>query len=296
MLDSPTLSAFFDANPWQLYVLLGVLGLLVGSFLNVVILRLPEVMRREWTRDCRALLELDTSDTPASTDDEHFSLAFPGSHCPNCNAAIQPWQNIPVVSWLLLRGRCASCDIAIGLRYPLVELFTAIATVTVGVYTGWSIVLPAYLLLTWALVALAGIDIDTQLLPDDITLPLLWAGLLFNLFLGPIPIADAVLGAAAGYLLLWSIYWLFKLVTGKEGMGFGDFKLLAALGAWLGWQALPGIILLSSAVGAVLGLIILALRGQGRSQPLPFGPYLAAAGWISLLWGHQISALFFHSV
>jgi leader peptidase (prepilin peptidase)/N-methyltransferase len=295
MLDSPTLSAFFDANPWQLYLLLGVLGLLVGSFLNVVILRLPEVMRREWTRDCRALLELDTSDTPSSRRRAFLPglPRLPLSKLQCGDQALAEYSRselaAPARALRLLRQ-------AIGLRYPLVELFTAIATVTVGVYTGWSIALPAYLLLTWALVALAGIDIDTQLLPDDITLPLLWGGLLFNLFLGPVAIADAVLGAAGGYLLLWSIYWLFKLVTGKEGMGFGDFKLLAALGAWLGWQALPGIILLSSAVGAVLGLIILALRGQGRSQPLPFGPYLAAAGWISLLWGHQISALFFHSV
>jgi leader peptidase (prepilin peptidase)/N-methyltransferase len=290
MPDSPTLSAFWVANPVYLSIVLGLLGLTVGSFLNVVILRLPQIMQREWARDCRELLELDAA---RAEDAKPFSLSFPGSHCPHCNTPIKPWQNIPVISYLLLRGRCASCQTPISWRYPLVELATAVASITVGFTIGWGPELLAYLLLTWALIALTGIDIDTQLLPDDITLPLLWGGLLFNLFFGPVPIADAVLGAAAGYLLLWSIYWLFKLATGKEGMGFGDFKLLAALGAWLGWQSIPLIILLSSVVGAVVGVLILSLRGQGRSQPLPFGPYLAAAGWITLLWGESISALIF---
>jgi leader peptidase (prepilin peptidase)/N-methyltransferase len=290
--DTTTLSEFWIANPLYLYGVLGLLGLTVGSFLNVVILRLPQIMQHEWSRDCRALLELDIK---AGDGSETLSLSFPGSHCPHCKAPIRPWQNIPVISYLLLRGRCASCQTAISWRYPLIELACAVATVTVGVIVGWGWPLLAYLLLTWSLIALTGIDIDTQLLPDDITLPLLWGGLLFNLFIGPVAIADAVLGAAAGYLLLWSVYWLFKLATGKEGMGFGDFKLLAALGAWLGWQSIPLIILLSSAVGAVLGILILSLRGQGRSQPLPFGPYLAAAGWIALLWGDRVSALLFGS-
>ena len=205
---------------------------------------------------------------------------------------VRPWQNIPIVSYVLLRGRCGNCRAAIGLRYPFVELLTAVATVTVGLLIPWGPALAAYLLLTWCLIALTGIDVDTQLLPDDITLPLLWAGLVFNLSVGPVPLRDAVLGAAGGYLLLWSVYWLFRLATGKEGMGFGDFKLLAALGAWLGWQALPLIILLSSVVGAVLGIILITARGQSRHQPLPFGPYLAVAGWVTLLWGDRIAGAF----
>lgn len=288
MTDSLMLSEFLNEYPLYFYLFTGALGLVVGSFLNVVILRLPEVMQREWRSDCRALLELEAG----NTDDvaAKLSLSFPGSHCPHCQHAIKPWENIPVISFLFLRGRCSSCAAAISWRYPLIELATAVASITVAFHIGVDPALPAYLLLTWSLIALAVIDIDTQLLPDDITLPLLWAGLLFNLFLGPISPADAILGAAAGYLLLWSIYWLFKFATGKEGMGYGDFKLLAALGAWLGWQSLPIIILLSSAVGAALGVLIIVVRGKDRSHPLPFGPYLAAAGWISLLWGGALSA------
>lgn len=288
MLESSgALGELFVALPALFYGLLAVLGLVIGSFLNVVILRLPRMLQREWTRDCQALLEIEPgAAAPASahTSAQEISLVLPGSHCPRCETPIAVWDNIPVLSFVLLRGRCRHCAKPIAWRYPLVESLTAIATVTVGVYAPWGLPLLAYLLLTWSLIALAGIDIDTQLLPDNITLPLIWAGLLFNLLSGAVPLSDAVLGAAGGYLLLWSIYWLFKLATGKEGMGFGDFKLLAALGAWLGWQALPAIILLSSAVGAVLGALILRLRGQGRSQPLPFGPYLAAAGWVCLLW------------
>ncbi|MFT4871966.1 MAG: leader peptidase (prepilin peptidase)/N-methyltransferase [Congregibacter sp.] len=283
------LSDFLIEYPLYFYLFVGALGLIVGSFLNVVILRLPEMMQREWRCDCRALLELE--DDEARDGAEKLSLSFPGSHCPHCQHAIKPWENIPVVSFLVLRGRCASCATAISWRYPLVELATAVASVTVAVHTGVEPALLPYLLLTWSLITLAVIDMDTQLLPDDITLPLLWGGLLFNLFLGPISPADAILGAAAGYLLLWSIYWLFKFATGKDGMGYGDFKLLAALGAWLGWQSIPIIILLSSAVGAVLGILIIVVRGKDRSHPLPFGPYLATAGWISLLWGGTLSAM-----
>ena len=285
--SSGALGELFVALPALFYGLLAVLGLVIGSFLNVVILRLPRILQREWTRDCQALLEIEpdaAARASAHTVAQEISLVLPGSHCPRCETPIAAWDNIPVLSFVLLRGRCRHCAKPIAWRYPLVESLTAIATVTVGVYTPWGLPLLAYLLFTWSLIALAGIDIDTQLLPDNITLPLIWAGLLFNLLSGAVPLSDAVLGAAGGYLLLWSIYWLFKLATGKEGMGFGDFKLLAALGAWLGWQALPAIILLSSAVGAVLGALILRLRGQGRAQPLPFGPYLAAAGWVCLLW------------
>lgn len=286
MPDTTTITALLAEHPAYLFVFLSLLGLVIGSFLNVVILRLPEIMQREWARDCRELLAME----PEKPQDP-LSLSFPGSHCPGCQNPIKPWQNIPVLSFIVLRGRCAQCARPIGWRYPAVELLTAVASVLVGLQLGWSIALPAYLLVTWTLIALSVIDIDTQLLPDDITLPLLWAGLLFNLFFGTVAIQDAVLGAAFGYLILWSIYWLFKLATGKEGMGYGDFKLLAALGAWLGWQSLPVVILLSSATGAVLGVLILMLRGQGRSQPLPFGPYLAIAGWITLLWGDRLSLI-----
>lgn len=278
---------------------IAILGLLVGSFLNVVILRLPVIMERQWRSDCRLLLagddgsatEIDAETPDADPEENTLSLAFPGSHCPHCRSPIRAWQNIPVLSFLMLRGRCGNCKTPIGWRYPVFELLTGVASVTVALHcTDWSALL-ALLFLTWSLIALTGIDIDTQLLPDDITLPLLWAGLLFNLFFGPISPADAVLGATAGYLILWGVYWLFKLVTGKEGMGYGDFKLLAALGAWLGWQSLPLIILLSSLVGALVGVFLIVLRGRDRSQPMPFGPYLASAGWIALLWGEQLLML-----
>lgn len=289
---SPLLGDFFTEFPLYFYGVIGVLGLVVGSFLNVVILRLPAMMQREWRSDCRLLLEIDDGVENGVDDrEEKLSLSFPGSHCPVCQHAIRPWENIPVISYLLLRGRCSNCDTRISPRYPLIELAAGIASVIVAAHVGVQISLLAYLLLSWALITLAVIDMDTQLLPDDITLPLLWGGLLFNVLLGPVTATDAILGAAAGYLLLWSIYWLFKLATGKEGMGYGDFKLLAALGAWLGWQSLPSIILLSSVVGAVLGIIILAVQGKDKSQPLPFGPYLAAAGWISLIWGGSLSAI-----
>ena len=291
-----TPDAALQAFPFLYPFFTALLGLVVGSFLNVVILRLPVMMQRQWHRDCQALLaneEQPIASDRAPEQEESFSLAFPASRCPTCLKPIKAWQNIPVLSYLLMRGRCGCGEKPIGLRYPFVEALTAVATVVVALYaTDW-VTLVALWLLSWSLVALSGIDIDTQLLPDDITLPLLWAGLLFNLFHGPVPIADAVLGAAAGYLLLWSVYWLFRLVTGKEGMGFGDFKLLAALGAWLGWQSLPLIILLSSLVGACIGIALVVLRGRDRAQPLPFGPYLAAAGWITLLWGDLLMAVLF---
>lgn len=290
-----TLGDFFQAQPAYFIALLLLLGAVVGSFLNVVILRFPRIMQREWTNECRALLELDAHNEKGE-EEEKLSLSFPGSHCPSCGTAIQPWQNIPVVSYLLLRGKCASCKVGISPRYPFVEALTAAASVCVGVHVGMGssgigVELLAYLLFTWTLIALAGIDFDTQLLPDDLTLPLLWMGLLFNLFWGPVSLEDAVLGAAGGYLILWSVYWLFRLATGKEGMGYGDFKLLAALGAWLGWQGLPAIVLLSSVVGAVLGILILAMRKQDRSVGLPFGPYLAIAGWVYLIWGGTLNLL-----
>jgi leader peptidase (prepilin peptidase) / N-methyltransferase len=273
-------------HPALLLICTGVLGLVVGSFLNVVILRLPRMMQLAWQREAREILELPPV---AGT---RYSLTWPPSHCPGCQAPVRAWQNIPVLSWLLLRGRCAGCGQAISVQYPLVELASALLSAVCAWRFGASPELLAALLLSWALLALAMIDARTTLLPDAITLPLLWLGLL--LALGPVfaSLPDAVIGAAAGYLSLWSVFWLFKLITGKDGMGYGDFKLFAALGAWLGWQALPMIILLSSVVGAAVGILQILFRGRGREAQLPFGPYLAAAGWIALIWGEAIGAAY----
>jgi leader peptidase (prepilin peptidase)/N-methyltransferase len=261
------------------------LGLLVGSFLNVVALRLPRMMERAWQREAREILSLEA---PAEADGR-YSLTYPPSHCPGCQAPVKPWQNIPVVSWLALRGRCAGCGMRISIQYPLVELLTGVMSGVCAWHFGWGPALAAALALTWVLIALSVVDLRTQLLPDDLTLPLLWLGL--GLSLVPVfadPVA-AIVGAMAGYLSLWGVYWLFKLTTGKEGMGYGDFKLLAALGAWLGWQALPMILLLSSLVGAAVGIGLILARRQDRSQPMPFGPYLAAAGWIALVFGDSLN-------
>lgn len=260
------------------------LGLIVGSFLNVVILRLPKMMEQDWQRECCEVL-----DQPASVQ-EPISLSHPGSHCPGCGAAIKPWQNIPVISWLVLRGRCAQCGMGISVRYPAVELITGVLSGLVAWHFGFGIEALSALALIWMLVALTGIDIDTQLLPDSITLPLLWLGLAVNLFAVWTPLSSAVMGAMLGYGSLWSVYWLFKLVTGKEGMGYGDFKLLGALGAWFGWQAVPLMILLSSFVGAALGIAILLSKRQGRDTPMPFGPYLAGAGLLTLFFGDTLIA------
>jgi leader peptidase (prepilin peptidase)/N-methyltransferase len=285
------------SHPAWLFGLLGILGLMVGSFLNVVILRLPRILEQRWDSECRAFLagrdESAAADesTAVKEEDAPLSLSFPPSHCPQCRHPIRPWHNVPVVGWLWLRGRCPDCTARISPRYPIIEAFTAIASVCLGLRFGVSAELLGALLLTWALIALAVIDFDTQLLPDDITLPLLWGGLLFHLLTGLLPLADVLIGAMAGYLLLWSLYWAFKLLTGKEGMGYGDFKLLAALGAWLGWQSLPLIILLSSLLGAVVGIALMLLTRRGRDVPIPYGPWLAAAGWIALLWGDALTAL-----
>ena len=275
----------FEQVPWLLPVSLLSLGLVVGSFFNVVIYRLPLMMEARWRRDCCELLEL-----PPEKEAPRLTLATPNSHCPGCGEAIKPWHNIPVLSYLLLRGKCAACGTGISLRYPAIELATGLLTLALAYHFAWSPALLGAILFTWALLVLTMIDIDHKLLPDDITLPLLWLGLLFNLGGTYVSPGDAVIGAMAGYLILWSVYWLFRLVTGKEGMGYGDFKLLAALGAWLGWQALPLIILLSSLVGAVCGIALMVLRGRGREVPIPFGPYLAVAGWIALLWGDAITS------
>lgn len=280
-----------NQHGWLLGIALLAAGLIVGSFLNVVIHRLPLMMESRWRSDCCELLEVKPEG-----DAETLTLSTPNSHCPHCKAAIRAWQNIPVISYLFLRGKCANCSADISPRYPLVELATGLLTLALITQFSASPALLGAMLLTWCLVALTMIDVDHQLLPDDITLPLLWLGLLFNLGNVYVSLADAVAGAMAGYLLLWSVYWLFKLVTGKEGMGYGDFKLLAALGAWLGWQALPAIILLSSVVGAVMGIAIMLLKRRGKDVPMPFGPYLAAAGWIALMWGENLTQHYLSSV
>ncbi len=259
-------------------------GLAVGSFLNVVIHRLPRMMESEWRAQCAELEGL-----PAR-DDEHFNLVVPRSRCPACGTPIRARDNIPVLSWLLLKGRCAHCAARISPRYPIVEALTAGLSALVAWKFGFGWTALAVGVFTWILVALTFIDADTTLLPDDLTMPLLWLGLLANLS-GLVPgvtLRDAVVGAVAGYAVLWAIYWAFKLSTGKEGMGYGDFKLLAALGAWMGWQALLPVLLLSSIVGAVVGLLLIALKQRGRDIPIPFGPYLATAGFIVMLFGERL--------
>ncbi len=263
------------------------LGLLVSSFLNVVILRLPAMLERDWQTQAREFLDLEPP-----PQQEPLSLARPASRCPQCGHAIRWYENIPLLSYLWLRGRCSACAAAIGPRYPLVELLTAVLSAVVAWHFGFGWQAGAALLLTWALIALSVIDIDHQLLPDGITLPFLWLGLLLSLFPVFADIRASLIGAIAGYLSLWTVYQLFRLLTGKEGMGFGDFKLLALLGAWLGWQALPMIVLLSSAVGALLGGALLLVQGRDRNTTIPFGPYLAIAGWIALLWGEQLSSAY----
>jgi leader peptidase (prepilin peptidase)/N-methyltransferase len=279
-------SAFAALPLPALLALAGVFGLLVGSFLNVVIYRLPKMMEADWQQQAA---ELRGETAP---ERERFNLMVPRSRCPHCGAGITAWHNLPVVSWLLLRGRCAHCGASIGVRYPLIEALTGLLAMAAILRFGPSTAGAAALLLTFFLVALAFIDLDTQLLPDDLTLPLLWLGLAFNLGGTFVPIADAVLGAMAGYGILWAVYWAFKLVTGKEGMGYGDFKLLAALGAWFGWQAIPSIILLASAVGATVGIAMIVLVRHKREVPIPFGPYLAGAGLLALYFAQPLAALF----
>jgi len=270
---------------------IGFLGLVVGSFLNVVIYRLPVMMQREWHTHC-AELSAESSDTtsPAAGEvEERFNLSTPRSRCPHCGHQITALENIPIFSYLWLRGRCSDCSASISLRYPTIEAVTALLSIAIAWHFGFSWQALTGLVFTWALIALTMIDFDHQLLPDSITLPLLWLGLLLSLWEFTVDSPTAIIGAVAGYLSLWAVYWAFKLITGKDGMGYGDFKLLAVLGAWMGWQMLPVIILLSSLVGAAVGISLILLRGRDRNIPIPFGPYLAAAGWIALLWGHDIT-------
>ena len=263
-----------------------VIGLVVGSFLNVVIHRLPRMMEVEWRAQC------DELEGRESSEQGVYNLWVPNSHCPSCKAPLRIVDNLPVLSYLVLRGKCAHCGTRISARYPVVEAATALLSALVAWHFGFGWAGGLALVFTWVLIALTFIDADTTLLPDSLTLPLLWLGLLVNVNGIFAPLQDAVIGAAAGYLILWSIYWLFKLVTGKEGMGYGDFKLLAALGAWMGWKMLLPIVLISSVVGAVVGVVLMILARRGRDIPIPFGPYLAAAGFITLLVGQPLAARF----
>ena len=280
--------------PWLVPVFGAVLGLLVGSFINVVAWRLPIMMEIAWRRETRSASESGI-EIPADIDPDRFSLWMPGSACPHCNTPIQALQNIPVLSYAFLRGRCAHCAQRISSRYPIVEAFVGLCSAIVAWRFGFTWQCLLALGLTWTLISASIIDIDHYLLPDSLTLPLLWAGLLIAALAPDLAFTDlhsAVIGAAAGYLSLWSVAKLFHLVTGKEGMGYGDFKLLGALGAWFGWQTLPLIITLSAAVGSIAGVAAIALFRHSRHKPIPFGPYLAAAGWIALLWGADLIALY----
>ena len=285
----------FSSSPAIFIALVFFLSLLIGSFLNVVIYRLPIMMEREWRAQCKELTATPATEIPAG----RFDILFPRSRCTSCGAHITAAQNIPILSYLMLGGKCGSCGGAISKRYPIVEALTAILTAIVAWRFGFGWEAAAAILLAWALIAISVIDIDHQIIPDSISLPFVWIGLMLSLF-HPVPGADvlyieptaAIVGALAGYLSLWSIYQLFRLMTGKEGMGYGDFKLLAVLGAWLGWQMLPLIILLSAVVGAAVGIAMIVVRRHDRNIPIPFGPYLAAAGWIAMLWGDQIIAAY----
>ncbi|HEB86366.1 MAG TPA: prepilin peptidase [Gammaproteobacteria bacterium] len=285
------LNELFQQHIGFYYLTTFLLGLIVGSFLNVVIYRLPIMLKAGWKSECQAFLaeEEGRSLSQDNKDSPLFNLSTPRSRCPKCDHAIRAWENIPVISYLFLGGRCAECKTSISLRYPAIELFAAILALTCAWRFGVTVNAAFAILLSWTLIALAFIDLDEQYLPDSITLPLLWLGLLLNTRNLFSDLESAVIGAAAGYLVLWSVYMLFKKLTGKEGMGFGDFKLLAMLGAWLGWQMLPAIILLSSMVGAVIGILLIAGKRHQRGIPIPFGPFLAAAGWIALLWGHDLN-------
>jgi leader peptidase (prepilin peptidase)/N-methyltransferase len=273
----------FHSSPPAFISLSIVLGLLVGSFLNVVIYRLPKIMEREWRGQC-AELNAQTAEEPL-----RYNLVVPRSACPHCGHMITALENIPIISYLLLHGKCKGCGAHISARYPIVELISGLLSGYVAWHFGFGMAALGALLFVWSLLALTFIDFDTQLLPDDITLPLLWAGLLFNLSHTFTDLHTAVIGAIVGYLALWGVYWLFKLVTGKEGMGYGDFKLLAAIGAWMGWQMLPLVILTSSLVGAVVGITLIVAARHGRNVPIPFGPYLAGGGLIALFWGQSLT-------
>jgi leader peptidase (prepilin peptidase)/N-methyltransferase len=275
---------YLAANPPVVLIFAGLLGLLIGSFLNVVIHRVPVMMEREWRSQCAEMLDPEAK----PEQQQAYNLVVPRSRCPKCDHQITALENVPVLSYLALKGRCSECGWRISLRYPIIELLTGLLSVLVVWRFGISAAAGGALLLTWALIALSAIDFDTQYLPDSITLPFLWLGLAFNVAGIYTTTQASVLGAIVGYLALWTVYHLFRLVTGKEGMGYGDFKLLALFGAWLGWSAVPLIVFLSAFVGAIVGIALITLRGHDRNIPIPFGPYLAVAGWIALMWGEQL--------
>lgn len=286
------IATVMQSQQWFYLLTVGLVSLCIGSFLNVVIYRLPLMMKQEWQSECRLLLADELTNNPTE-EPTPFNLVTPNSTCPQCKAPIKIWQNIPVISWLILKGRCASCEAPISVRYPIVEMLTASLSLAVAVVFGASELALLYIVITWVLIALTFIDIDHMLLPDQLTLPLVWLALIaavMNITIAP---SDAIIGAAIGYLSLWSVYWLFKLATGKEGMGYGDFKLLAVFGALLGWQAILTIVLLSSVVGALIGMLQIIIQGKDKTTPIPFGPYLAIAGWVTLLWGEQIQTTYF---
>jgi leader peptidase (prepilin peptidase)/N-methyltransferase len=285
------LVSFLQQHPLFFYFIAVITGLVVGSFLNVVILRLPRMMEREFRRECHQLLEIEE---PPAEEEQNFNLNTPASHCPSCGHGITALENIPLLSYLFLRGKCSACGARISLRYPVIEAFSGAVTLLVAMHFGVSPQALLAALLSWALIALGTIDLETQLLPDDITLPFLWLGILANMYGVFTGVYSSLFGVMAGYLSLWAVYKAFKLLTGKEGMGYGDFKLLAMLGAWLGWQMLPLIVILSSAVGAVVGIGLILFRGHARAEPIPFGPYLAAAGWLALLYGDTMMSAYLH--
>ncbi|MEK7991568.1 MAG: A24 family peptidase [Thiotrichaceae bacterium] len=292
-----TVRLFFftlEHEPMMLYFAVGLLGLIVGSFLNVVIHRLPIMMFNELRQQCQEYLSLSAENCPSDSK-EKFNLNIPASHCPHCQHRIRVWENIPILSYIFLGARCSQCKIGISFRYPLIEFFTALLGLIVCWQLGYGVSLIFALIFTWALLAASMIDFDHQLLPDQIILPLLWLGIIFNLFFqGFTNLESSIIGAIVGYLSLWSFYWIFKLITGKEGMGHGDFKLFALLGAWLGWEALPIIILLSSLVGSVIGVGLILIWGRDKNIPIPFGPFLVGAGWITLLWGAELQQFYFN--
>lgn len=279
--------ALLEQSPSYFYTLVFVFSLMVGSFLNVVIYRFPKMLEKEWYNDCRDFLGDEVKNIPKRKFPE-LTLAKPDSSCPNCNHKIRFYENIPVISWLWLRGKCSNCKINISSRYPIIELATALLSVAVAYHFGPTWTSFWVILLTWYLICLTMIDFDHMLLPDQLVYPMLWLGLLVNIDGTFISLSDAVIGAVAGYMSLFSVFWLFKLLTGKEGMGHGDFKLVAMFGAWFGWQLLPLHILMASVVAAAIGLSLIAFKQHSREKPIPFGPYLAVAGWITLLWGNDI--------
>lgn len=276
----------FETNFWLFISTILIVGLSVGSFLNVVIYRVPVMLKNEWRSECQSFLEIESYEEKTDTT---FNLMKPVSSCPSCGHKIRFRENVPLFSYLFLKGQCAKCKTHISLQYPAIEVITAALSVVVAMHFGVTIETVFALLFTWSLISLTMIDAQTQLLPDNITQPLLWLGLLINAFGVITDLQSAVIGAAIGYMVLWSVYKLFKLITGKEGMGYGDFKLLAALGAWMGWQFLPQIILLSSLVGVIIGVSMIIFKRHDKNIPIPFGPYLAIAGWIAFMWGQQIN-------